>query len=253
MLREFNEELERRVAERTAALVAANEELRAFSHTVSHDLRAPVRAIAGFARLLERSSQGTLDAGGLHRLDNIARSGETMGRLINDLLAYTRLGQETARAVPVPVEPIVARLTEAHEQRLHELGGVLVLAPDPAVPVADPMLLELILANLVENAVAYHRPGVAPLVTVSSARDGARVRVAVEDNGTGIPADARERIFEVFTRTSPDQELEHAGIGLATVRRAARAMGTDIGLASTVGAGSTFWVDLPAAERPTGA
>ncbi|MFN8623351.1 MAG: ATP-binding protein [Chloroflexota bacterium] len=245
-LARFNEELEQRVQERTAELRAANEELGSFTYTVSHDLRSPVRAIAGFSRLLERQSGPLLDDVGRHRLENIAVSAETMGRLIDDLLAFTRVGRVAIRSEPVPLGPIVARLRAAHAGRLADLGGRIELAEGAATPLADPTLLEQILLNLVDNAIAYHRPDVPPVVTVSAVATGAPepgtslVVVSVRDNGRGIPPEQRERVFEVFTRSTDEQDLAHAGIGLATVRRAARAMGTEVTLESEVGRGTLF-------------
>jgi signal transduction histidine kinase len=151
------------------------------------------------------------------------------------------------RREPVPLGPIVAGLGATHAERLKAAGGRLELAPDAAVPLSDPTLLRQIVANLVENAIAYARAGVPPIVTVSAVVEGSGVRLSVSDNGRGIPPGLTERIFDVFTRTTVEQDLEHAGVGLATVRRAAVAMGTEIQVASEVGAGSTFWLTLPRA------
>ncbi|MFN8623723.1 MAG: PAS domain-containing protein [Chloroflexota bacterium] len=244
--RRFSDELERRVAERTRELEAANEELRSFTYSVSHDLRAPVRAVAGFARILERDYGAGLDDAGRHKLANIVTAGETMGRLIDDLLAYSRIGQ--ARVEPVPVEPIVERLRVAFSEPLAQVGGSLELVGPAAVPLADPALLERILLNLVDNAIAYRRLDVAPRIVVRAApvADG-RVRVSVADNGRGIPLEARERVFEVFTRLDPEPESTRSGIGLATVRKAVRAMGAEVELDSEVGAGTTIAFLLRAA------
>ncbi|MFN8623580.1 MAG: PAS domain S-box protein [Chloroflexota bacterium] len=246
-LAELAADLEQRVEARTAELRAANEELEAFTYTVSHDLRSPVRAIAGFARLLQRSPGTTLDDSGRHRLENIASSAETMGQLIDDLLRFTRVGRREIRREPVALGPIVARLQATHAETLAETGGRLELVADGAVPLADPTLLEEILLNLVNNAIAYRRPEVPPLVAVSAVPAGSEVIVSVEDNGRGIPPESREKVFEVFTRSGDDHDGPHAGIGLATVRRAARAMGSDVAVASEVGVGSTFSLVLPRA------
>jgi signal transduction histidine kinase len=147
----------------------------------------------------------------------------------------------------VPLGPIVQRLRGIHAGQLADLGGRLEAADDLATPLADPSLLEQILLNLVGNAIAYHRPGVGPLVRVTTAAAGGEVIVAVTDNGRGIAPDQLERVFDVFTRATSDQDLTHAGIGLATVRRAARAMGTDVTVESTVGSGTTFSLVLPRA------
>jgi signal transduction histidine kinase len=136
--------------------------------------------------------------------------------------------------------PILDRLHDTHAAVLAETGGRLDLAPDAAVPIADPTLLEEILLNLVDNAIAYRRPGVPPVVTVAAVPVAGGVRVSVADNGRRIAPELEEHVWEVFTRSTGEQDLSHAGIGLATVRRAARAMGAEVALASEVGIGSTF-------------
>ncbi|MFN8624159.1 MAG: PAS domain-containing protein, partial [Chloroflexota bacterium] len=249
-LRRFNEALERRVVERTAELEAAVEELRSFSYTVSHDLRAPVRAVAGFARILERDHAEQLDASGLHRLDNIRVAAEAMGRLIDDLLAYTRVGRAAVRRESVHLDPIMARLESTFGARVREAGGSLVISGPMGTPMGDPTLVEEMLVNLVDNAITYRRPDVAPVVAVCASVRGDRVRLAVSDNGRGIPPESQERIFEVFHRLSPSEGDVGTGIGLAIVRKAARSMGAEVAVESVVGEGSTFSVSLPIAPDP---
>ncbi|MFN8622400.1 MAG: PAS domain S-box protein [Chloroflexota bacterium] len=245
--RRFGEELERRVVERTAELQAANTELQVFSATLSHDLRAPVRAVAGFARLLQRRHADQLDAEGAHYVDNLVTAGETMGRLIDDFLAYARLGQDGLHAEPVELAPIVSWLETTLAEPIERSGGTLRIACPLATPLGDPAMLRRMLLNLVDNAFAYARPGVPPEVVLSACEADGGVTIAVADNGRGIPPEVQEHIFEVFARVSPDQDLAHAGIGLAMVRKAARAMGSDVTVESAPGQGSTFRFTLPAA------
>jgi signal transduction histidine kinase len=245
VLRESSEELERRVAVRTAELEAANEELRAFSYSVSHDLRAPVRAIAGFARLLEMRNGDQLDVDGLHKLHNIVEAGEQMGRVIDDLLAYSRIGRAAIEPRPVQLEPIVDHVRLASAALLAESGGSIEVVAPLAAPRGDPTLLGAILLNLVTNALTYARAGVPPRVTVSATQHGESVVVAVSDNGLGMAADALVRIFEPFVRLATDDEHPGTGIGLAIVRRSARLLGGDVTVVSEPGAGSTFNVVLP--------
>jgi PAS domain S-box-containing protein len=250
VLRDFNADLERRVAERTAELEAANDELRAFSYSVSHDLRAPVRAIAGFARLLELRNGDQLDEDGRHRLHNVVTAGEHLGRLIDDLLAYSRVGRAGVRAEPVPIEPLMDGIRTACAELLDGSGGRIDLEPPLAVPLADPALLDSVLLNLVANALKYRRPDVVPVVTVGARRDGDEVVIQVADNGIGIPAEFREAVFEPFRRLVSDEAYPGTGIGLAIVRRSVRAMGGEVTVASEPGSGSTFTVVLPAELRP---
>lgn len=244
----FNEELERRVTERTAALAAANEELRVFSATVSHDLRAPVRAVAGFSRLLQKRYGDQLEPEAAHWVDNLVVAGETMGRLIDDFLAYARFGAEGLHMEPVELGPIVDWLRSTLVERIAGSGATLRVEEPLGIPVGDPALIRRMLLNLVDNALAYARPGVPPDVAVSARHEGDQVVVAVADNGRGIEPAALERIFEVFARVEPDQDLAHAGMGLAMVRKAARAMGTEVIVTSAIGEGTTFRFGLPAAR-----
>jgi len=245
----LNEELEQRVRERTAKLEAANKELETFSYSVSHDLRAPLRAISGFAEILGRRYRDNLDEKGRHYVDTIVTSSEHMGILIEELLDFSRLGRSMVRAGPVPLGPLVAGLRATFGPRIAAAGATLEVIEPLAVPVGDPTLIERILANLVENALTYRRPDVAPHVTLSATRHGRSVTLAVADNGIGIPAEYREKIFEVFARLHTDREYPGTGIGLSIVRKAARLMGSDVTLESSEGVGTTFSLELPAADK----
>jgi signal transduction histidine kinase len=217
---------------------------------VSHDLRAPVRAIAGFARLLELRNGDQLDADGLHKLHNIVEAGEHLGRLIDDLLAYSRVGRAGVRAEPVALEPLVDGIVTGCAELLEGSGGRVEAETPFGIPIADPALLDSVLLNLVTNALTYRRPGVEPVVTISAQRDGDEVAIRVADNGIGIPEDARESIFEPFRRLVSDEAYPGTGIGLAIVRRSVRAMGGEVTVQSEPGAGSVFTVRLPAEQRP---
>ncbi len=248
-IRQLNEELELRVAERTASLEAANRDLETFSYSVSHDLRAPLRAIAGFAALLGRRPGTFLDQQERHYVDTIRTATEHMGVLIEELLEYARLGRGRVAAEPVPLGPILERLGTTFADRIAAAGGSLKISRLLAVPTGDPLLLDQILANLIDNALTYRRLGITPLVTIAAVRDGERVTITVADNGIGIAPDQHEKIFEVFTRLHGDAEYQGTGIGLATVRKAARLMGSDVTVTSEVGVGSTFSILLPAAPE----
>ncbi len=244
----LNAELERRVIERTEELEAANQELRSFTYSVSHDLRAPLRAVAGFAEILNRRYRDRLDETGAHYLETVVTSSVHMGVLIDELLAYSRLGQGSIRVEPVALAPIVDHMRTVFGSRMDEVGAALTVAKSLATPVGDPLLLEQILLNLVDNALTYRRPDVPPVVTLSAVRRGRTVTVSVADNGIGIAPEYQESIFEVFSRLHSEGEYPGTGIGLATVRKAARLMGSDVTVESVEGQGSTFSLVLRLAD-----
>lgn len=245
--RELADALEARVSERTADLEEANRELEAFAYSVSHDLRAPLRAVSGFAEILLRRHADGLDDKGRRYLANIVASSAHMGELIDALLAYSRLGRRAIRQEPVFLEPIVERLRLTFGDRLAESGALLHVEEPLAAPRGDPTLVEQILTNLVANALTYRREGVAPTIAIGTRRRNGDVILSVTDNGIGIAADHRERIFDVFVRLHSDEEYAGTGIGLAIARKAARLMDGEITVQSTPGSGSTFRLRLPAA------
>ena len=251
-LRELADDLELRVRDRTAELEEANRELEAFAYSVSHDLRAPLRAVSGFSDILARRHAGGLDDDGRHFLDNIIAASKHMGELIDDLLAYSRLGRGALRRVPVPLEPVVDRLCRTFENQLTEPGARLDVTRPLATPVGDQTLVEQVLLNFVSNALTYRRDGVPPQIRVDATQRDGTVVLSVADNGIGIPTEYQERIFDVFARLHTEEEYSGTGIGLAIARKAARLMDGEITVASTPGEGSTFSLHLPAAAADDG-
>jgi PAS domain S-box-containing protein len=243
----LNEELEVRVAERTAELQHAYRELESFSYSVSHDLRAPLRAITGFAQILERRHRDQLDETGRHYLTNISTAGERMGALIEDLLAYSRVGRRDVRSTPLDVPAIAANVFGTLGTRIVETGASVGFDGPAATPLGDPVLLEQILLNLVSNGITYAREGIPPDVSVTATASGDRVEVNVRDNGIGIASESHERVFEVFARLHAEDDIPGTGIGLAIVRKATRLMDGEVSLRSAPGEGSTFTISLPAA------
>ncbi len=243
-IRAYTSELEQRVAERTADLEAINHELEAFSYSVSHDLRAPLRAMQGFAQALEEDYGTKLGSTGLDYIHRIVTSARRMDTLIQDLLAYSQLSRTEMQLKPVS---LAAAVKEALAQLSGEIGQseaqITVDSSLPEVMGHAPTLTQVI-SNLLGNAIKFVPVGTRPNVRVWSEERGERVRLWVEDNGIGISPEHQERIFRVFERLHGVETYPGTGIGLAIVRKGAERMGGTAGMESTHGQGSRFWVEL---------
>lgn len=244
-IQQLNAELEQRVLDRTAELSEANRELEAFTYSVSHDLRAPLRAINGFAAIIARRHRAALDEQGRHYFDNILLASERMGRLIDDLLTYSRLGRSGLQRQRLSLQEILDELQQELQPRLEEIGGQLQIVGKLPEVWGDRTLLTQLFSNLLENALLYRRKDVPLRVQVDCPEQRGRVIVRVQDNGIGIPPEYHEKIFNIFQRLHSEDEIPGTGIGLATVRKAAALHGGTVWVESTPGEGSTFWVKLP--------
>lgn len=244
-IRQLNADLERRVEERTAQITIANQSLEAFSYSISHDLRAPLRAINGFASIIERRYGEALNAEIAHYLANIIQASKYMENLIDDLLMYARLGRSTIKREPIELEEIFTALQKTFQVRLQEVGGDIRLGRPLPVIQSDRTLLNQIFINLLENAITYCREGVTPLIHVSAESAQDHVLIQIRDNGIGIPQEHHEKIFDVFQRLHSEEDYPGTGIGLATVRKAVEMLGGRVWVESVVGSGSTFIARLP--------
>lgn len=246
-LRLVRDELEQRVQERTRELREKIAELEAFSYSMSHDLRAPLRALGGYSRALIEDYGPQLDETAQLYLQRIERAAARLDRLIRDVLAYGRVGSEELRLLPVDVAQLVEDLVSQqsawqspHAQLIVDSAQARVLAHEP--------LLAQCLTNLLENAVKFVAPGVQPRVRLSVERRDGRVRVAVRDNGIGVAPEHHRRIFGIFERLHAESAYPGTGIGLAIARRAVERMGGTIGVESEGAGGSLFWIELPEAS-----
>jgi PAS domain S-box-containing protein len=244
---ELRSRLEQRVHQRTAELAEANRRLESFSYSVSHDLRTPLRAISGFAQILARRHRDGLGDEGRHYMDNIVRASAQMGRLIEDLLDYSRLGRKSIVMQDVDLQACVGDIALMLQPKTAELDAVLRIGPLPRA-LGDLTLLTQIFLNLLENAITYRRAGVAPRIDVTARADGAEIIVSVSDNGIGIDAAHFDLIFGIFQRLHSEEDYPGTGIGLATVRQAAEMLGGRVWVESQPGAGSTFYVRLRGAR-----
>jgi len=244
-IRKLNSELEQRVLERTAQLSAANKELESFSYSVSHDLRAPLRAISGFAEIIARRHRASLSEEGQHYFDNIVQASKRMGQLIDDLLTYSRLGRAVVRRERVSLYNLFTQIAGDLQGTLEKLHGTLTIAEGvPDVP-GDATLLSQIFTNLLDNAVKYHKTDVPPQITIDWQTEGNALVLIVRDNGIGIADEYQEKIFNIFQRLHSEDEYDGTGIGLATVKKSAELLGGRVWVESKFGEGSTFFVRLP--------
>jgi signal transduction histidine kinase len=233
-------------------LTAANRELEAFTYSVSHDLRAPLRAISSFAHILNKDSRESLGEEGGRCLDRIIATSASMATLIEDLLLYARTACAPEGALPVPLAPLVQHLKTIFGERIASTGARLEIREPLATPLGDPTLIGQILNNLVDNALTYRYAQGTPEVRISSKRIGGHVVIQVADNGIGIEPEYHEKIFQVFQRLHSRDEYPGTGLGLAIVAKAVRVMEGEVSVESALGSGSTFTVRLPAAPDEAG-
>ena len=259
-LQGYATKLEQRVAERTVALEEANEALEVFAYSISHDLRAPLRSIQGFAQALLEDYGDQLDAEGQDYAHHLDASAQQMTTLIQDLLDYSRLSSSDIQLNAINLELVVATVLVQLKVELQEKQAqVTVERPLPEVMAHSPTLVQAV-ANLVANAIKFVPSGVQPQVRVWAEEMGRKgdeenlsstpahhpetVRLWVEDNGIGIDPKYQERIFQVFERLHGVESYPGTGIGLAIARKAVERMGGRVGVESQLGQGSRFWIEL---------
>ncbi|HKX27063.1 MAG TPA: PAS domain S-box protein [Blastocatellia bacterium] len=244
-IRRLNEELERRVIERTAQLEAANKELEAFSYSVSHDLRAPLRAMAGFSRILLEDYESVLPEQAQGYLRTVRDNAQQMGHLVDDLLAFSRLGRQPLRKQEVaPADLARQVISDLHDQ--HEQRDVEISIRDLPVCQADPVLLKQVFVNLLTNALKFTSRREHAVIEVGCL-DGSRPNECiyfVADNGVGFDMRYADKLFGVFQRLHRSEEYEGTGVGLAIVHRIIDRHGGRVWAEAEIDRGTTFYFTL---------
>lgn len=239
------ETLERRVQTQTLELERLNEELKAFSYSVSHDLRAPLRAIHGFAEIIARRYGDEFNEEAQHFLNNILAASTHMDQLINDLLTYSRLGHRAARYQLVNLENLLNQVLLTLSSQIEKTQAQIDLPAQMPTIQTDPALLYQILINLIENAIIYHRPDLTAHVSIICRKEASQISIGVADNGLGIPVQYHTKIFNIFQKLHHQTLYEGNGIGLSLVKKAVTLLNGKIRIDSVEEQGTTFWVTLP--------
>lgn len=234
----------RELMERTSALEVANRDLEAFSYTVSHDLRAPVRAVEGFTRILVEEHAASLDVEGRRLLEVVRSNARRMGQMVDDLLRLARVGRQELRREAIDMGTVVreqlADLAQGDPDRKVEV----VVEQLPAVD-GDPGLVRQVTANLLDNAWKFTRHRKHARVRIGGARSGTMVEYVISDNGAGFDMKYADKLFGVFQRLHRAEEYEGTGVGLAVVHRIVERHGGRVWAESEPGEGATFHFTLP--------
>lgn len=244
-IKQDSEELEQRVEERTAQLAKSNRELDAFAYSISHDLRAPLRAMQGFGQALLEDYGGRLDPVADDFIQRIVEASGQMDALIQGLLQYARIVRQSVVREPVSLSKASQEAIALVQGSIIARGANVAVAVDDLEVIGQHHTVVQVLANLVSNAVKFVPDDRKPRVRVRASTRGPRVRTTVTDNGIGIRDDYQERIFGMFERLHNTDEFTGTGIGLAIVSKGVERMGGRLGVESTPGKGSRFWFELP--------
>jgi len=245
-LKASNEELEKTVADRTLTLQQAVSDLQAFSYSVSHDLRSPLRAMQGFAEAVLEDYGDKLDERGRDYLGRIKAAGTRLDRLILDLLSYTRIARDDAPMESSDLDKIVRDVIAADSRLQSPAAEIRVDGPLPKV-LGRESALNQVVTNLLGNAVKFVHEGKTPSIRIWSEERAPSVRLWIEDKGLGIAKEEQEKIFNMFTQLNDSAKFGGTGVGLAIVKKAMEIMHGKVGVESTDDSGSRFWLELPKA------
>lgn len=244
-IRQNANELEKRVDERTKELKSKNKELETFTYTVSHDLKAPLRGISGYATLLLEDYSSQLDSEPRRYLDNLVHSTERMSQLIEDLLAYSRVERREIKKTKVNLNELIDNITEEYQHGVTVGKLQFKKEIEYGTVFTDQEALTQALRNLIDNAVKFTRERQDPEIWIRSTKLEDHCLISIEDNGIGFEMKYYDKIFEIFQRLHLSEEYPGTGVGLAVVRKAVERLGGKIWAVSEPGEGSTFFMELP--------
>lgn len=246
-IRDLNKKLEKKVLAGNEKIVAANKELEAFSYSVSHDLRAPLRAIDGYTRMLDEDYSRILDEEGKRMLDIIQTNAKRMGVLIDDLLAFSRLGKKELLKTTVNMTTNAsAALTEINKTLVHR-AAIIIEELHPAE--ADYSLISQVFINLISNALKYSSKKDKPVIRIHSEKTEQEIIYSISDNGAGFDMQYVNKLFNVFQRLHSMEEFEGTGVGLAIVQRIINKHGGRVWAESKLGEGATFYFTIPSIDK----
>jgi signal transduction histidine kinase len=244
-LDQLNSELEERIARRTAALGAKSRELETFAYSVAHDLKAPLRGIDGYSRLLLEDHAKQLDEEGRTFLDTIQSSTQEMSQLIDDLLTYSRLERRDFKPDRLELGPLITKLVEQKKREMTGERVEFIVNVNGGSVLADANGLIQSLKNYLDNAVKFSRSAPQPQIEVGARETPTKCLLWVRDNGIGIDFKYHNQIFEIFQRLNPPDDYPGTGVGLAIVRKAMERMGGRAWAESELGHGATFYLEIP--------
>jgi signal transduction histidine kinase len=238
-------DLEERVKLRTSQLQSVNRELETFTYSVSHDLKAPLRGIDGYSKLLLDEYGESLDNEAIHFINTIRGSTKRMNQLIEDLLSYSRLERSQFKYERIALKPFIERLLGHYREELEEDHFRVELTVPEVEILADATGLSIALRNLIENSIKFTRERPDPAIEIGFKEEGGSWIIDVKDNGVGFEMKYHDRIFEIFQRLHLAEAFPGTGIGLAMVSKALKRMGGKVWANSTAGEGARFFIEIP--------
>ncbi len=248
-LQEAKMNLEQQIKERTAVLKELNDDLKTFAYSISHDLRAPIRAIKGFGDALMEDYDDSLEAGAEEYVKRIINASKRMEDLVTDILEYSEIPLKKMRIKTIPLEKVIEEVMDDMSKTIEDSGANIDIEGDlPEVKDSYSSLIQ-VFCNILSNALKFVDDGVKPKVNIWAEEvEEGRVRVNIEDNGIGIAEENRDKIFEIFERLHGREKFPGTGVGLAIVKRSVERIGGRVGFEPGSDGGSRFWIELDEAQ-----